>query len=80
MEGGCFCGAVRYSVSGPPFAAEYCHCRMCQKSTGAMTIASLDDPNLVKPTRHIFTDSQVRWLNIDDDCKRFPEGLAKSSG
>ena len=133
MEGGCLCGAVRYRISGSPFAAEYCHCRMCQKSAGAavvswmdfrteqltwtagkpseyessesvrrgfcaecgstlsfrdtrhpeyrtLTIASLDDPNLVKPTYHIYTDSQVKWLVIEDDCKRFPQGSVKSSG
>ena len=133
MEGGCLCGAVRYRISGSPFAAEYCHCRMCQKSAGAavvswmdflteqltwtagkpseyessesvrrgfceecgstlsfrdtrhpeyitLTIASLDDPNLVKPTCHIYTDSQVKWLVIEDDCKRFPPGPVKSSG
>jgi len=133
MEGGCLCGAVRYRISGSPFAAEYCHCRMCQKNAGAvvvswmdfrteqltwtagkpseyessesvrrgfceecgstlsfrdtrhpeyitLTIASLDDPNLVKPTYHIYTDSQVKWLAIEDDCKRFPQGPVKSSG
>jgi hypothetical protein len=133
MEGGCLCGAVRYSVSGAPFAAEYCHCRMCQKSAGAvvvnwmdyrveqmtwtngkpveyessksvrrgfcvncgstlsfrdtghpeymaLSIATLDDPNLVEPSSHIYTESQVKWLNIDDDCKRSPKGPVKSSG
>jgi len=43
-----------------------------------LTIASLDDPDLVKPTHHIYTDSQVKWLAIDDDCTRFPGDLVKS--
>ena len=43
-----------------------------------LTIASLDDPNLVEPTHHIYTESQVKWLNIDDDCKRFLQGPVKS--
>jgi hypothetical protein len=42
-----------------------------------LTIATLDDPNLVKPTRHIYTDSQVKWLTIDDDCIRFPKDPVK---
>ncbi|MCP4047039.1 MAG: GFA family protein [Gammaproteobacteria bacterium] len=132
MEGGCLCGAIRYGVSGPPFATEYCHCGMCQKSAGAvavcwmdfrleqltwtlgtpteykssesvrrgfcancgstlsfrdthhpeyitLAIASLDDPNLVEPTRHIYTESQPKWLNIDDDCVRFLQGPVKPS-
>ncbi len=37
-----------------------------------LSIASLDDPNLCKPNYHIHTDSQLSWLKIDDDCKRYP--------
>jgi hypothetical protein len=133
LAGGCLCGAVRYSISGSPFAAEYCHCSMCQKSSGApfitwmdfkkeqlawtagepteykssenvrrgfcavcgstlsfrdtrhplyfsLAITSLEDPNLVKPTYHIYTDDRVKWLKIDDDCKRFPKGPEKPPG
>ena len=37
--GGCFCGAVRYRVEGPPLDAGYCHCRMCQRANGAPAVA-----------------------------------------
>ena len=33
--GGCLCGALRYSVDGNPRETVHCHCRMCQKSSGA---------------------------------------------
>ena len=34
-EGGCFCGAVRYRIQGPPTYAGNCHCRDCQRAVGA---------------------------------------------
>ncbi len=34
-DGGCFCGAVRYRVSGKPTYAGNCHCRDCQRAIGA---------------------------------------------
>ena len=39
LEGGCFCGALRYRVDGPPIDAGYCHCRMCQRTAGAPVLA-----------------------------------------
>jgi hypothetical protein len=35
FTGGCLCGAVRFSCAEPPSLVSYCHCRMCQKQTGA---------------------------------------------
>ena len=34
VTGGCLCGAVRYESLKPPEQVSYCHCRMCQKSSG----------------------------------------------
>jgi hypothetical protein len=39
MTGGCACGRVRYSVGVENDDAYLCHCRMCQKATGAVSIA-----------------------------------------
>ncbi len=39
MTGGCACGRVRYSASIDSDDAYLCHCRMCQRATGSVSIA-----------------------------------------
>ena len=39
MSGGCACGKVRFTASADPHEAYLCHCRMCQRSTGSVSIA-----------------------------------------
>jgi hypothetical protein len=34
VEGGCYCGAVRYQAQGDAVAKAQCHCRECQYLTG----------------------------------------------
>ena len=33
-EGGCYCGAIRYRISGRPLWSAHCHCRSCQMALG----------------------------------------------
>jgi hypothetical protein len=35
FTGGCQCGAIRFALSAPPTRVSICHCRMCQKASGA---------------------------------------------
>ena len=35
VSGGCACGAIRYEFVGEPAAAINCHCRDCQRASGA---------------------------------------------
>jgi len=35
VEGGCQCGAVRYRLKAAPIAVYVCHCKDCQRSSGA---------------------------------------------
>jgi hypothetical protein len=40
LTGRCNCGAVRYEVQAPLVAASYCHCRRCQRRSGAAASAN----------------------------------------
>ena len=115
LTGGCFCDAVRYTVTGTPFNATNCHCSICRRTAGApfvawlsvrpdefhlergeptrfqssaqgersfcarcgtqltfrsagldevdVTIASLDDPELVPPADNTRTSSRLSWIS-----------------
>jgi hypothetical protein len=122
LTGGCLCGAVRYRAGGM-IRAGYCHCRMCQKASGApvvawvvvpresltftqgapaeyrssakakrlfcgqcgsplvfredgsseldINLATLDNPEGMVPSYHIYTAWQQPWLHIVDETPRF---------
>jgi hypothetical protein len=68
-DGGCLCGAVRYSVSGKPAVASACHCRYCQRRTGSAfaTLAYFDEAKVkvVKGELAEYehrSDESGRWL------------------
>jgi hypothetical protein len=35
LQGGCFCGAIRYEAAGTPFHETNCHCSICRRTAGA---------------------------------------------
>jgi len=50
-QGSCFCGAVRFEVSGEPAAAGYCHCTSCRHwSAGPVNAFTLWKPDALKVT------------------------------
>ncbi|MGI8944109.1 MAG: GFA family protein [Qipengyuania sp.] len=42
--GGCQCGRLRYTAQIDPSQAYLCHCRMCQRATGGVSIAFIGLP------------------------------------
>ena len=55
MNGGCHCGRIRYAAEIAADDAYLCHCRMCQRATGGVSIAFV---NLKK--------AALRWLSEPD--------------
>ena len=50
--GGCFCGAVKFTVTGEPAAAGYCHCESCRTwSAGPINAFSLWPPAALQITQ-----------------------------
>ena len=39
IEGGCFCGHLRYRFPEQPYPAGNCHCRMCQRLSGSAYVS-----------------------------------------
>lgn len=123
-EGGCTCGHVRYQITSDPLIVHCCHCRYCQRQTGAsfalnalfeakhiklingdvneievsspsdrgqttarcpkcevaiwsnyfmggikdkirfIRVGTLDNPDLLPPDVHIYTESKQPWVNL----------------
>lgn len=55
VTGGCACGAVRFEAEVDSDDAYLCHCRMCQRATGSVSIAFKNLPQ-----------ANVRWLSGPD--------------
>ena len=51
-DGSCFCGAIRFTVSGEPAAMGYCHCDSCRRwSAGPVNAFTLWKPDALRITR-----------------------------
>ena len=55
MRGGCACGNVRFEAEIDDDEAYLCHCRMCQRATGSISIAFKNVPQ-----------AKMRWLGGPD--------------
>ena len=55
MSGGCACGKVRFTAAIADNEAYLCHCRMCQRATGSVSIAF-----------KTLKQSDVRWEGAPD--------------
>ncbi len=66
VTGGCFCGAVRYEAEVYLHDAYYCHCRMCQKLTGAPAEIAVN----VKPGSLRFARGEPKYYQTSHFAER----------
>lgn len=65
IRGGCLCGACRYEALAAPINVRACHCRNCQKATGAPFYA-----RVLVPFPALTWSGPVGWFNSSDEVRR----------
>ena len=55
MSGGCACGRIRFEAEVESDEAYLCHCRMCQRASGNVSLAMVG-----------IEEARVRWLTQPD--------------
>jgi hypothetical protein len=59
LDGGCTCGAVRYRMTSGPMFVHCCHCRWCQRETGASFALNA----LIESSRVVLLKGQPETVN-----------------
>ena len=76
VEGGCFCGALRYQVTARPVVKAQCHCRACQYISGGA-------PNyfmLIPPDGFAFTAGTPRRFRHPDSARGVTRAFCEICG
>jgi hypothetical protein len=72
LSGGCQCGAIRFALKAAPVKVSVCHCRMCQKASGAPFAAfaeiEKDDFTWTRGTPAAFRSSSIAERDYCADC------------
>ena len=75
-QGGCLCGAVRYVAAQMPAHMHACHCSMCRRITGAMSLSVVVPFGAmqVEGAAHVSTYASSEWATRSF-CSRCGAGL-----
>jgi len=64
--GGCHCGAVTYSVTGPVREVIYCHCIQCRRQSGHFFAATACDDDQLSVAR----GENLTWYEASENARR----------
>lgn len=65
ISGGCLCGACGYTTNAEPINVRACHCRLCQKATGAPFYA-----RVMVPLDAVTITGPVGWHHSSAELRR----------
>jgi hypothetical protein len=72
LEGGCYCGAIRYKSEGKPMLKAQCHCRECQYISGGapnmFLLVPIDGFSYTKGTPKKFSRSDLEQPVTREFC------------
>jgi hypothetical protein len=72
LTGGCLCGAIRYKAVGTAGLNAICHCRMCQRASGAPFMALMfmpsDAVSLLKGQPLVYRSSRTANRHFCGHC------------
>jgi hypothetical protein len=74
LDGGCGCGVVRYRMVKQPLFVHCCHCRWCQRESGASFALNA----MIEADYVIHLGAQPEIIVVDNRClisARCPHGL-----
>ena len=64
--GGCFCGAIRYEVSGPLTQVTYCHCSKCRRWNGNVAAYAAAD----RGDFRLSEERGLKWHRVSPTVRR----------
>lgn len=66
LEGGCLCGQIRYRLHGDLEESAYCHCRTCQRQSGAPVVAWFS----IQPSNFAYTKGAPKGFRASSRATR----------
>ena len=76
LAGGCVCGSVLYEATGKPQFSFHCHCRQCQKASGAGLSSQI-----VKPADAVRVTGKLNFFHQQSyGGSRVSRGFCPTSG